>query len=83
MTVDAKEQAGAVAVVPGSPDGPDATQAQTFSRDTPGIPGGEACDSGADVSAGGSGLRWRSLTSAETDMTISRWGRTLFPKEPS
>ena len=42
LTVDAKEQVGAVAVVPGSPDGLDATQAQTFSQDTPGVPG-EAC----------------------------------------
>ena len=45
LTVDAKEQVGAVAVVPGSSDGLDATQAQTFSQDTPGVPG-EACGPG-------------------------------------
>ena len=72
LTVDAKEQVGAVAIVPGGPDGLDATQAQTFSQDSPGVPG-EACGVlRADISTNGSGSPWSSLTSAATDMTTSR-----------
>jgi hypothetical protein len=63
LTVDAKEQAGAVAVVPGSPDGLDGTQAQTFSQDTPGVPG-EACGTG-----GGCVYSWFGFALAFSDFS--------------